>query len=198
MSQSQEVRALMCPPIWSALPLFGSGTKSRMRVPAVIPKTGDTYREQKRCMGLQIMLTHPTEWIFILSQTWEQFRGDKCHMPDKQQCVYNLNGRPLCLQICLTSYTGLVERRTLPLLAPLALCVGLSMRANIQDSKRVVWLRGLLCELCTKVKPHKCPSAITFTIISFFLRASMFVHVCVCVGQETKGRMGCVGEHLFE
>lgn len=42
MSQNQEVRVLMRPPNWSALPLFGSGTKTRIRVPAVIPKTGDT------------------------------------------------------------------------------------------------------------------------------------------------------------
>lgn len=42
MSQNQEVRVLMRPPIWSALPLFGSGTKTRMRVPAVMPRTGDT------------------------------------------------------------------------------------------------------------------------------------------------------------
>lgn len=47
MSQNQEVRLLMRPPTWSALPLFGSGTKTRMRVPAVIPKTGDTYRGHK-------------------------------------------------------------------------------------------------------------------------------------------------------
>lgn len=42
MSQNQEVRVLMRPPIWSALPLFGSGTKTKIRVPAVMPKTGDT------------------------------------------------------------------------------------------------------------------------------------------------------------
>lgn len=42
MSHNQEVRALMRPPIWSALPLFGSGTNNRMRVPAVMPRTGDT------------------------------------------------------------------------------------------------------------------------------------------------------------
>lgn len=46
MSQSQEVRVLMRP-IWSAMPRFGSGTKTRIRVPAVIPKTGDTYRDKK-------------------------------------------------------------------------------------------------------------------------------------------------------
>lgn len=42
MSHNQEVRALMRPPIWSALPLLGSGTNTRMRVPAVMPRTGDT------------------------------------------------------------------------------------------------------------------------------------------------------------
>ena len=47
MSQSQEVRVLMYP-IWS---LFGSGTKSRMRVPAMIPKAGDTYKGKKDIGG---------------------------------------------------------------------------------------------------------------------------------------------------
>ncbi|TNN64723.1 hypothetical protein EYF80_025029 [Liparis tanakae] len=47
--QSQEVR-FFTRPIWSALPLFGSGTKNRIRVPAVIPKTGETYRGKERMM----------------------------------------------------------------------------------------------------------------------------------------------------
>lgn len=51
MSQNQEVRLLMRPPTWSALPLFGSGTKTRISVPAVIPKTGDTYRRDKDTNG---------------------------------------------------------------------------------------------------------------------------------------------------
>lgn len=51
MSQNQEVRLLMRPPTWSALPLFGSGTKTRISVPAVIPKTGDTYRRHKHTDG---------------------------------------------------------------------------------------------------------------------------------------------------
>lgn len=66
MSQNQEVRVLMRPPIWSALPLFGSGTKTRIRVPAVIPKTGDTYRGQKRPM----MLTDHTDMIFRVVVVW--------------------------------------------------------------------------------------------------------------------------------
>lgn len=33
----------MRPPIWSAQPLLGSGTNNRMRVPAVMPRTGDTW-----------------------------------------------------------------------------------------------------------------------------------------------------------
>lgn len=52
MSQNQEVRLLMRPPTWSALPLFGSGTKTRISVPAVIPKTGDTYGRHKHTNGV--------------------------------------------------------------------------------------------------------------------------------------------------
>lgn len=66
MSHSHEVLVLMRP-IWSALPLFGSGTKSRIRVPAVIPKTGDTYnirtREKER-VNTDDELTHNTDMMF--------------------------------------------------------------------------------------------------------------------------------------
>lgn len=49
--------------------------------------------------------------------------GGRHEMRDKEQCVYNLNGRPLCLPIRLTSYTSPLELRTFPLLTLLALCV---------------------------------------------------------------------------
>lgn len=50
-------------------------------------------------------------------------RGCRHEMQDKEQCVYNLNRRPLCLPIRLTSYTSLLEQRTFPLLTLLALRV---------------------------------------------------------------------------
>lgn len=71
MSQNQEVRVLMRPPIWSALPLFGSGTKTRIRVPAVMPKTGDTYRGQERPM----MLSYHTDMIFRVGGVWREGGG---------------------------------------------------------------------------------------------------------------------------
>lgn len=60
MSQNQEVRLLMRPPTWSALPLFGSGTKTRISVPAVIPKTGDTYRRHKHTNGVAAV----GQWVY--------------------------------------------------------------------------------------------------------------------------------------
>lgn len=48
MSQSQEVRVFIRPAIWSALPLFGSGTKMRIRVPAVNPNIGETLRQKEK------------------------------------------------------------------------------------------------------------------------------------------------------
>lgn len=92
MSQTQEVRVLMRPPIWSALPLFGSGTKTRIRVPAVIPKTGDTWEQgQERAMS-----GHHIDMIF----------GVGVVMRIEAVCkasVFTKNGRLQCLLICLTS-----------------------------------------------------------------------------------------------
>lgn len=91
MSQSQEVRVLMRPPLWSALPLFGSDTKSRMRVPAVRPKTGDTYNDT-------------TESEFS-SHSIPETVGDSSDA-GQRMCVYKLYGQPLCLPLRLTSYTS--------------------------------------------------------------------------------------------
>lgn len=42
MSRSHEVRALSCPPSWSAWPLLVAGTRTRMSVPVIMPTMGDT------------------------------------------------------------------------------------------------------------------------------------------------------------
>ena len=44
MSRSHDVRALSCPPSWSAWPLFVAGTRTRMSVPVIMPRMGDTWR----------------------------------------------------------------------------------------------------------------------------------------------------------
>lgn len=44
MSRSHDVRALSCPPSWSAWPLFVAGTRTRMSVPVIMPRIGDTWR----------------------------------------------------------------------------------------------------------------------------------------------------------
>lgn len=71
MSQHQEVRVLMRT-IWSALPLFGSGTKTRIRVPAVIPKTGDTYRGTRKDPVRPLDTSH--DMLFRMGGVWERCR----------------------------------------------------------------------------------------------------------------------------
>lgn len=136
------------------------------------------------------MLTHYTDWIFVLGKTWEWFGGDRCEMPDKEQCVYNLNGWPLCLPIRLTSYTSPLELRTSPLLTLLALCVCVYVCGLVYAYKH------------TRLKKSALWVPIWYYVHYhlFFneLGGSMFVHVCVCVGEtKTKDRMGYVGEDLF-
>ena len=79
MSQHQEVRVLMRP-IWSALPLFGSGTKTRIRVPAVIPKTGDTYPEggggQEKDPVRPLDTSH--DMLLGVGGVWERCRTKSC------------------------------------------------------------------------------------------------------------------------
>lgn len=173
MSHNQEVRVLMRPPIWSALPLFGSGTKSRIRAPAVMPKTGDTYRHKESCY----------------TSGWQDNSVGGSHV--KEQCVYTLNAWPDILY----KPSGVGTLPVLTLLPPL--CVWACV--YIHDSKRDFRLLELLCELCTEVKPHECPSAFTVRSLSSSGLRDVLVHVCVCVrSRETKGRMGCVLEVLFE
>ncbi len=68
----------------------------------------------------ETMLTHRADMIFRGGRGLE---GGRHEMQDKEQCIYNLNGWPLCLPIRLTSYTSPLELRTFPLLILLALCV---------------------------------------------------------------------------
>lgn len=43
MSRSHDVRALSCPPSWSVWPLLVAGTRTRMSVPVIMPRMGDTW-----------------------------------------------------------------------------------------------------------------------------------------------------------
>lgn len=209
MSQNQEVRVLMRPAIWSALPLLGSGTKSRIRVPAVIPKTGDTYGDKKDLWGFRscwhIMLTGYSYQVWLSCglygtevKRWTKNRVftiwmyGHCvcrHASHPIQVLWSWQHSPCllcwhCVCVCVCVYA--------------CLCVGLSMCVSIQDSKRLFWLWELPCELCTKVKTS---SAVTFTIIFSFMGYEVAC-LCMCVSvwgeTKTKGRMECVGEGLFE
>ena len=101
MSQTQEVRVLMRPPIWSALPLFGSGTKTRIRVPAVIPKIGDTWEQgQERAMS-----GHHIDMIFGVGVVMRIESGADMIYRTKKS-VFTKKGRPQCLLIRLTSSVG--------------------------------------------------------------------------------------------
>lgn len=51
MSRSHDVRALSCPPSWSAWPLFVAGTRTRMSVPVIMPRMGDTWRAECTKLG---------------------------------------------------------------------------------------------------------------------------------------------------
>lgn len=62
MSRSHEVRTLSCPPSWSAWPLLVAGTSTRIRVPVIMPRMGDTWwakEHEVRTPGPRLVMTLP-------------------------------------------------------------------------------------------------------------------------------------------
>lgn len=73
MSRSHDVRALSCPPSWSAWPLFVAGTRTRMSVPVIMPRIGDTWRGR-----VHQKLRHQAPRVFVSLWHWEGVPGQPC------------------------------------------------------------------------------------------------------------------------
>lgn len=109
MSHHQEVRALMRPPIWSALPLLGSGTNNRMRVPAVMPRTGDTWWGTRQKCYIGTIGRHDTHGSLFTESSTTVF----AKMPDVLCAAENISSLDLvCHCVCLCAFCLLVHEHT--------------------------------------------------------------------------------------
>lgn len=141
-----------------------------------------------------------SQWLDIHSQS--DIEGAVCrgHTSNSRQGANSVFTSWMDCCVCRHAWHPIqaLESREHYLCLLCSLCVGLSMCANIQDSKRVFWLQELLCEIRAEAKPRKCPSADTFTIIFFY---SGLACLCMCVSvwgrQRQKPGWDAWAEHLF-
>lgn len=128
--------AFVRPLIWSTLPLFGSGTKSRIKAPAMMPRGGDTLWNKTKINQIS-----PHRAAHAGCDHTSTVWGEPCEElehEDKEVCVYSLKTRPLFADTPDILYT-LITTKNIPAAHSVGtVCAHVwawARRAHVQEAK---------------------------------------------------------------